>query len=353
MKKPLNSHMLVDIVDWRGIPIDAPKPLSEVIAEKKSYRSFHVWILRKSESGEIETLLRRIPTGEKSDGGMFDIAVSGVVPAGEGWVSAALRQVESELGIVTTTDDLRFVGTVTAEADTRFHERRECALSHCAVYFLFYEQSDENRRKQLSPFGGMSWVVLREVATKRAVKEMFPLGVRSYEAKWLLEHPCVTSPDRKPPVAKFSVMTGPAALFKRVRLVVRPETDYFDRVVHVRHLHPWDNIPTVDTVDAFMEDDISSWNLVGAEVRTDTGRFIRSHWNIRYRGDWCRLVLDRRGDVHKLKKISDPLAAPFEDVVTGGPVWNYVTRVNQALMDAALGFEERSDAIANGRIIVP
>ena len=95
MKKPLNSHMLVDIVDWRGIPIDAPKPLSEVIAEKKSYRSFHVWILRKSESGEIETLLRRIPTGEKSDGGMFDIAVSGVVPAGEGWVSSALRQISA------------------------------------------------------------------------------------------------------------------------------------------------------------------------------------------------------------------------------------------------------------------
>ena len=172
------------------------------------------------------------------------------------------------------------------------------------------------------------------------------------EAAWLQEHPYVAAPGHRPPVARFAVTAGPAALFKRVRLVVRPETDYFDRAVHVRHLVPWDNIPTVDTVDAFLEDDQSTWNLVGAEVRTDTGKFIRSHWNIRYRGDWCRLVLDGRGDVYTLKRIATPLE-PLRHAVTGGPVWDFVSRVNQALMDAALGFEYRSSAISNGTTIVP
>ena len=353
MNESHDSDMLVDIVDWRGIPVEAPMPLADAQARRLGYRSFHVWVLRETDDGRIEVLLRRATTGEKPDEGSFDVAVSGVVPAGDGWVSSALRQLESDLGIVATTGELRFAGKRSPDADLRFREDRDGPSNQCAVYLILFGRCDHELRKPLPDCPGMSWIGLEDLVTKRGVKRLLCHRVKRYEVTWVQEHPCVKSPNHKPPVARFSVTAGPAALFKRVRLVVRPETDYFDRAVHVRHLHPWNNIPTVDTVDAFMEDDISSWNLVGAEVRTDTGRFIRSHWNVRYRGDWCRLVLDRHGDVHALRKIADPLAPPFDDAITGGPVWDYVTRVNQALMDAALGFEERCDAIANGKIIVP
>ena len=353
MNEQKTSDVLVDIVDWRGIPVDAPMPLVDAQARRLGYRSFHVWVLRETDDGRIEVLLRRATTGVKPSEGSFDVAVSGVVPAGEGWVSSALRQLESDLGIVATTDELRFAGKRSPDADLRFREDRDGQSNQCAVYLILFGRCNHELRDPLPDYHGMSWVGLEDLATRRGAKQLLCHRVRKSEVKWVQEHPCVTAPDHKPPIAKFSVTAGPAALFRRVRLVVRPETDYFDRAVHVRHLRPWNNIPTVDTVDAFMEDDISSWNLVGAEVRTDTGRFIRSHWNVRYRGDWCRLVLDRHGDVHALRKIADPLVPPFDDAITGGPVWDYVTRVNQALMDAALGFEERCDAIANGKIIVP
>ena len=353
MNEQKNPDMLVDIVDCRGIPMEAPIPLADAQTSRRGYRSFHVWVLRETDGGRIEALLRHCLSDGNSGGSSFDVAVRGVVPAGEGWVMPALRKVESDLGLFATTDDIRFAGKLPYSNDLTIDGTRILARNRCAVYFILYSRRDAKSARLSKGFPGMSWIPLGDFSTKRGAERLLCHSVRRQEAAWLLEHPCVTSPDHKPPVARFSVTAGPAALFKRVRLVVRPETDYFDRAVHVRHLHPWNNIPTVDTVDAFMEDDISSWNLVGAEVRTDTGRFIRSHWNVRYRGDWCRLVLDRHGDVHALRKIADPLAPPFDDAITGGPVWDYVTRVNQALMDAALGFEERCDAIANGKIIVP
>lgn len=347
-----NPDMLVDIVDWRGIPVEAPMPLADARARRLGYRSFHVWVLRETDDGRIEALLRRIQPNENSVEGPFDVTVRGVVPAGEGWAIPALRKVESDLGLLATTNDIRFAGKISYHNDLTNDGKHISAWNICAIYFILCRRRGAKSARLSKDFPGMSWIPLGDFATRRGAERLLCHGVRRHEAAWLLEHPCVTSPDHKP-VARFSVSAGPAALFKRVRLVVRPETNYFDRAVHVRHLHPWNNIPTVDTVDAFMEDDISSWNLVGAEVRTDTGRFIRSHWNVRYRGDWCRLVLDRHGDVHALRKIANPLTPPFDGATTGGPVWDFVTRVNQALMDAALGFEERCDAIANGKIIVP
>ncbi len=77
MNEQKNSDMLVDIVDWRGIPIAAPMPFVDAQAKRLGYRSFHVWILRETDNGRIEVLLRRRATGVKSDGGPFDNVVTG------------------------------------------------------------------------------------------------------------------------------------------------------------------------------------------------------------------------------------------------------------------------------------
>ncbi len=83
MNESHDSDMLVDIVDWRGIPVEAPMPLADAQARRLGYRSFHVWVLRETDDGRIEVLLRRATTGEKPDEGSFDVAVSGVVPPGD------------------------------------------------------------------------------------------------------------------------------------------------------------------------------------------------------------------------------------------------------------------------------
>ena len=79
-----NPDMLVDIVDWRGIPMEAPMPLADAQATHHGYRSFHVWVLRETDGGRIEALLRHSLPDGNSGGGSFDVAVRGVVPAGEG-----------------------------------------------------------------------------------------------------------------------------------------------------------------------------------------------------------------------------------------------------------------------------
>ena len=59
-EEPTNQspEMLVDLVDWRGIPKGGQMKLSEARAKGRGYRSFHVWILRETEDGRIEALLR-------------------------------------------------------------------------------------------------------------------------------------------------------------------------------------------------------------------------------------------------------------------------------------------------------
>lgn len=354
MNEQKNPDMLVDIVDWRGIPMEAPIPLADAQTSRRGYRSFHVWVLRETDGGRIEALLRHSLSDGNSGGGPFDVAVRGVVPSGEGWVMPALRKVESDLGLFATTDDIRFAGKLPYSNDLTIDGTRILAWNLCAVYFILYRRRDAKSASLSKDFPGMSWIPLGDFSTKRGAERLLCHDVRRQEAAWLLEHPCVTSPDHKPPVARFSVTAGPATLFKRVRLVVSPEQDYYDRAVTFRPALKRKNFFAEEEVYKILSYDYPlEWNLVGAEVRTDTGRFIRSHWNIRHAGKWYRLVLDGRGNIYNLKYLSDPTSAPFRHIVTGGPVWDYVSRVNLALMDAAQGFDERSAAIANGRIIVP
>ena len=300
-----NPDMLVDIVDWRGIPVEAPMPLADARSRGRGYRSFHVWILRETEGGRIEALLRHnLPDGN-SGGGPFDVGIRGVVPSGEGWVMPALRKVESDLGLFATTDDIRFAGKLPYSNDLTIDGTR--ILNRCAVYFILYRRRDAKSASLSKDFPGMSWIPLGDFSTKRGAERLLCHDVRRQEAAWLLEHPCVTSPDHKPPVARFSVTAGPATLFKRVRLVVSPEQDYYDRAVTFRPALKRKNFFAEEEVYKILSYDYpQEWNLVGAEVRTDTGRFIRSHWNIRHAGKWYRLVLDGRGNIYNLKYLSDP-----------------------------------------------
>ena len=357
----LNGHnpdMLVDIVNGQGIPMEAPMPLADARAKRRGYRSFHVWVLRETDGGRIEALLRHSLSDSNSGGSSFDVAVRGVVPAGEGWVVPALRKVESDLGLIATTDDIRFAGKLPYSNDLTIDGTRILAWNLCAVYFILYRRRDAKSARLSKDLPGMSWIPLGDFSTKRGAERLLCHDVRRQEAAWILKHP---SPDHKPPVARFSVTAGPATLFKRVRLVVSPGTsvvllehDYYDRAVRFRPALKRKSFCAEEEVYKILSYDYPlEWNLVGAEVRTDTGRFIRSHWNIRHAGKWYRLVLDGRGNIYNLKHQPDPTSAPFRHIVIDGPAWDYVSRVNLALMDAAQGFDERSAAIANGSIIVP
>lgn len=130
-----------------------------------------------------------------------------------------------------------------------------------------------------------------------------------------------------PIVARFHADSGPAALFDRVRAVFAEPRALG---THGHHL------AQRAAPDAPLKDlrpfDPAVWDLVLVEARTDTGKFVNSTWRRRYpSGEWW-LVIGYGNVVRTLYKADAGKQAKGELIVTGGPAWEFVERVNHRLL---------------------
>ncbi|MEU1618913.1 hypothetical protein ABZ479_16655 [Streptomyces sp. NPDC005722] len=128
--------------------------------------------------------------------------------------------------------------------------------------------------------------------------------------------------------ARFHVATGPAALFARVRHVLREPARLTARGPHVTERLERRGAP----VEALLAFDPASWEPVSAEVRTDTGKWVKATWRVRVAGqDWWAVI----GFGDTLVTVVD--VAPHrqglgDDIVREGPLYERVAAVNEALM---------------------
>lgn len=76
------------------------------------HRSAHIWFV--NSKGEI--LLQKRSENMKSHPGKYDISAAGHLTAGDSFVDGALREVEEELGIKLTKEDLVKIGEVSNES---------------------------------------------------------------------------------------------------------------------------------------------------------------------------------------------------------------------------------------------
>lgn len=70
----------------------------------------HVWIVRKDDQGECEILLQKRSKDKDAYPGCYDISSAGHIPAGQDYLTSALRELEEELGIHACEEDLHFLG---------------------------------------------------------------------------------------------------------------------------------------------------------------------------------------------------------------------------------------------------
>lgn len=78
------------------------------------------------------------------------------------------------------------------------------------------------------------------------------------------------------------------------------------------------------------EFDPGTWELVSAEVRTDTGKFINSAWDVNVDGRRWRVVIGLHDTVETAFTVNR--ARGPGEVVIGGPLYDFVERVNHQLM---------------------
>ncbi|MEU4088810.1 hypothetical protein [Streptomyces aureus] len=131
--------------------------------------------------------------------------------------------------------------------------------------------------------------------------------------------------------ARFHVQSGPDSLFVRVRHILRDPVRLTARGGHVVERMRQREAP----VEELLLLDPRTWDLVSAEVRTDTGKWVKATWRVRADGrDWWVVVglgnaLVTVIDVDPWRRGRGP------DIVADGPLYAKVDAVNAELMRGA------------------
>ena len=97
----------LDIRDKNGNPTGEVKERSLVHADGDIHGTSHVWIVRKNEKGSYDLLLQKRSENKDAFPGCYDISSAGHLPAGQDYLSSALRELEEELGIHAEPVELR------------------------------------------------------------------------------------------------------------------------------------------------------------------------------------------------------------------------------------------------------
>ena len=102
---------LLDVLDSSDQPTAEIQPRNLVHKLGLRHQAAHVWIINSRDELLIQ---RRAPT-KKSHPNLWDISVAGHVSAGDTPLTAALREITEEIGIIPKPADLKYLFTVTQQ----------------------------------------------------------------------------------------------------------------------------------------------------------------------------------------------------------------------------------------------
>ncbi len=112
--------MSIDIIDKNGNLTGQTVERSTAHAQGILHRTAHIWIIR-TEQGRIQILLQKRSENKDSFPGKFDTSSAGHIQAGDEPLESALRELEEELGIHASPEELWFAGTFPISFAKEFH----------------------------------------------------------------------------------------------------------------------------------------------------------------------------------------------------------------------------------------
>ena len=99
----------LDVVDKNGIPT------GEIVGRETAHqngirhRTSHVWLVR-NYAEKLQVLLQKRSQNKDSFPGCYDISSAGHIPAGDGFLASALRELKEELGVSAAANELIYCG---------------------------------------------------------------------------------------------------------------------------------------------------------------------------------------------------------------------------------------------------
>lgn len=129
---------------------------------------------------------------------------------------------------------------------------------------------------------------------------------------------------------RFHIKTGPASLFERIRFKFDAPRTLKLHGEHFRSRASERFIP-VHEIESF---DPREWDLVLAEVRADTGKFVKSVWRKQIESHTWWIVIAFNDTVQTAYTSDDNSQKFGPDVITSGTMFEFVDKVNRELMEA-------------------
>jgi isopentenyl-diphosphate delta-isomerase len=117
---------LLDVLTPDGLPTGRTKAKPDVHRDGDWHRAAHVWLVTPDQ----RVLLQRRAATKENWPNLWDVSVAGHISAGETAIDAAVREVQEELGLTLTPQDLTHLGTLRWHAvlndgayiENEFHE---------------------------------------------------------------------------------------------------------------------------------------------------------------------------------------------------------------------------------------
>lgn len=177
---------LIDIVDENGIPTG--ETIDRTVAHRSGvrHRTTHIWIVRKRESN-VEILLQKRAKYKDSFPGCYDISSAGHIPAGVDFIPSGLRELQEELGVTISEEELIDCGLFCTFKTNEFHGVPYVDNQVAKVFLLWKDKSIEELRLQEEEIESVMWMDFQEC--KQAVRnQTIPTCIDIAELELLEEH---------------------------------------------------------------------------------------------------------------------------------------------------------------------
>jgi len=176
----------IDIVDENGIPTGETIDRSVAHRTGTRHRTTHIWIVRRKE-GKVQILLQKRAKYKDSFPGCYDISSAGHVPAGVDFVASGLRELQEELSIVVTEDELVECGLHHTFHLNEFHGVSYVDNQVAKVFLLWKDKEVEDLKLQEEEVESVIWMDFEEC--KEAVRnQTIPTCIDIAELELIEEH---------------------------------------------------------------------------------------------------------------------------------------------------------------------
>ena len=177
------SEML-DIVDEDGVPTGRTVDREAAHRDGILHRTSHVWIVRLGPNGRAQVLVQKRAADKDSFPGCWDISSAGHIPAGDDWMTSALRELREELGVEAKPEDLQWLGTHRVEHDGDFHGKPFHNRQVSAVFVLRLDKPANEFQIQTSEIEAVEWTDLDDFI-QAVRRRALPNCISLKELRWI------------------------------------------------------------------------------------------------------------------------------------------------------------------------